>query len=107
MLLLYVVVDNKIGDEGAKALAASLEKNTSLTTLNLECKRRGSVVCSRVASVQDVFHVCVRVRCRARVHSDYALPFAYYFGDVSVYVLRVYASEAVVMCACNACRCCM
>ena len=41
MLLLYVVVENNIGAEGAKALAASLEKNTSLTTLNLRCKRRG------------------------------------------------------------------
>ena len=105
--LLHVIVDNKIGDGGAKALAASLQKNTSLTTLNLRSKRRGSVVCSRVASVEDVFHVCVRVHCHAWINSDYALPFAYYFGDVSVYMLRVYASQGVVMCACNACRCCM
>ena len=52
--------ENGISDEGAKVLAAWLEKNTSLTTLNLQRKRRGSGVC-RVASVQDIFHVCVRV----------------------------------------------
>ena len=40
VVVVYVVVDNSIGAEGAKALAASLEKNTSLTTLNLDGKRR-------------------------------------------------------------------
>ena len=107
VLLLLVIVGTNIGAKGAKALAATLKKNTSLTTLNLESKRRGSGVCSRVASVQDVFLACVRVRCRVWVDSDYALSFAYYVGGESVYVLRVYGSEGVVICASNACRCCM
>ena len=79
VLLLYVVVDNKIGDEGAKALAASLEKNTSLTTLNLESKRRGqrSVQGCKCAGCLSCVCVCVclcvSVGCRVRVDSDYAL----------------------------------
>jgi hypothetical protein len=33
---------NKIGDDGARALAGALERNTSVTTLNLSvCKGRG------------------------------------------------------------------
>jgi len=31
--------ENNIGDDGARAFAASLEKNTTLKTLDLKCAR--------------------------------------------------------------------
>ena len=52
-----MAVGNGIGAEGAKALAAKLEKNTALKTLDL----RGKQSC-RVVSVQDICYVCVRFR---------------------------------------------
>ena len=47
---------NSIGAEGAQALAASLEKNTALTTLELGCTRWCSVW--RVDTVQGEGRVC-------------------------------------------------
>ena len=32
------MTDNKIGDEGAKAMSEMLKVNTTLTTLNLSCE---------------------------------------------------------------------
>ena len=72
VLLFYVVVANDSGAEGAKALAASLEKNTSLTTLNLESKRRGQGSVQGCKCAGCLPCVCEHVCYRIWVNSDYA-----------------------------------
>lgn len=39
----YMTTDNKIGPEGAKALSDMLHTNTTLTKLNLCCKKKEHV----------------------------------------------------------------
>ena len=37
LVVFLFILDNNIGDEGAKQISKSLENNKTLTTLNLEC----------------------------------------------------------------------
>ena len=44
MIITYVVVGNKIGDEGGKCIVTALKTNSSLQELNMKCKRKKIVV---------------------------------------------------------------
>jgi len=46
-----LVVDNQIGDDGAKAIAAMLEKNATITTVDLHCKLMCDIWLKRIILV--------------------------------------------------------
>ena len=40
MIITYVVVGNKIGDEGGECIGTALKTNSSLQELNMRCKKK-------------------------------------------------------------------
>ena len=98
-----MVVGNDIDAEGARALAASLEKNTTLKILDLSSKYRCSSACRVATTVQGVYYVC-GCSC-VDVDSDYVLLVACALVSLCIYVEFI-SSQGVPKCACNAC-CCM
>ncbi len=53
MLLLITLTDNQVGDAGATQLANALERNRTLTTLDLYCKH--DMICDVVIFILNVF----------------------------------------------------
>ncbi len=53
MLLLITLTGNQVGDAGATQLANALERNNTLTTLNLDCKH--DMICDGVIFILNMF----------------------------------------------------
>ena len=82
--IVWLLVANGIGTEGTKALAASLEKNTALTTLRLSGRCCCSSACRGCKFTLGLS--CMRVCCCVRVDSDYVLSFVHYRGNVCIWI---------------------